>query len=164
LNRDRRNQAEDDKKALAKVMQGIKSIIDSIEEGMFHPSMKGRMDELEARRADLEAKLASAPDDQLPDVLPNIADVYRRKIEHLSESLSQPGTSQQAAAVIRSLIGQIVLTPADDGSHLTIDLHGELAAIMGLAMEKNDCAKPAQTSCRFALVAGAGFEPAAFRL
>ncbi|MDX2265916.1 MAG: recombinase family protein [Hyphomicrobiales bacterium] len=164
LNRDRRSQAEEDKRALTKVMQGIKSVIDSIEEGMFHPSMKGRMDELEARRAELEAKLSAAPDDHLPDVLPNVADLYRRKIERLSEALSLPGTNQQAASVIRSLIGQIVLTPSEDGKHLTIDLHGELAAVIALASGKPGSATPAETSGRFALVAGAGFEPAAFRL
>ncbi|MBC8048719.1 MAG: hypothetical protein H7X92_01050 [Chitinophagales bacterium] len=79
MNRDLRSLAGDDKRSLAKVMQGIKSIFDSIEEGMFHPSMKGRMNELEAPRADVETKLTSAPDDQLPDVLPNIADVCRRQ-------------------------------------------------------------------------------------
>jgi DNA invertase Pin-like site-specific DNA recombinase len=155
LNRDRRSQAEEDKKALAKVMQGIKSVIDSIEEGMFHPSMKGRMDELEAQRAELEAKLSAAPDDHLPDVLPNIADVYRRKIERLSDALSQAGTSRQAASVIRSLIGQIVLTPSEDNNHLMIDLHGELAAVIALASGKSESATPQNTSGRFALVAGA---------
>ncbi|AVO37568.1 recombinase family protein [Pukyongiella litopenaei] len=45
---------------LVKVTRQIDKIVEAITEGMFHPSMKARMDVLEARKAELEAELANA--------------------------------------------------------------------------------------------------------
>jgi hypothetical protein len=47
LNRDRRVQAQTDRKVLAKVEKAIAGIIAAIEDGMYQPSMKARMDDLE---------------------------------------------------------------------------------------------------------------------
>ncbi len=44
---------------LAKVIRQIDKIIDAITEGMFHPSMKAKMDELEAQKEKLETELQS---------------------------------------------------------------------------------------------------------
>jgi site-specific DNA recombinase len=61
------------------------------------------------------------------------------------------------------LIERIVLTLAE--GRLTVDLHGDLAGMLGMAAQKNG---PLQRSDplvqQVKLVAGAGFEPAAFRL
>jgi hypothetical protein len=47
---------------LVKVRRDIENIVTAITEGMFHPSMKAKMDGLEVERAELEAKLASLPE------------------------------------------------------------------------------------------------------
>ena len=46
---------------LAKLLRDIENIVTAIMEGMFYPSMKAKMDALEAERAELEAKLAVLP-------------------------------------------------------------------------------------------------------
>lgn len=52
---------------LAKVLEEIDNIVTAIAQGMFHPSMKAKMDTLEADRTSLEAKPAAQPhQSQLP--------------------------------------------------------------------------------------------------
>lgn len=53
-------------------------------------SMKAEMDTLEARKATLTSKLATAPLDR-PDFLPSISSLYARKVAQLSEALKPPG-------------------------------------------------------------------------
>ena len=76
----------------------------------------------------------------------------------------------EAAEVIRSLIEAILLVP--EGGELKIDVRGDLAGILAIALERKKPASragssKAATPCgvsQFQLVAGAGFEPATFRL
>ena len=78
---------------------------------------------------------------------PGLADIYRRKVEKLT--------------ILRSTIQTIRLTPESGG--LAIELVGELAGILSLSNEKSP--RPFGPGARqLTLVAGAGFEPAAFRL
>jgi site-specific DNA recombinase len=57
-----------------------------------------------------------------------------------------------------------VLTPNPEGRH-TIDLYGDRAGILGVAANKNGPLDESDPSVQqVKVVAGAGFEPAAFRL
>jgi site-specific DNA recombinase len=73
-NHERRAQAEVDRRALEKVERSIKSIIDAIEEGMYQPSMRARMDDLERQKAEIVTRLAE-PMLDVPDVHPNVAEI-----------------------------------------------------------------------------------------
>src|SRR5258706_15298505 len=50
---------------------------------------------LEAQEDAIRARLAEAPLDQ-PDIHPNIAEIYRRKVERLSEALNHPAERDEA--------------------------------------------------------------------
>jgi site-specific DNA recombinase len=132
LNRDRRVQAATDEKALAKVEKAIAGIMAAIEDGMYQPSMKARMDDLERQKVEILARLADAPAD-IPDVHPNIANLYRLRVERLSEALSDPDGGRQAAEALRSLIAEIVLTPGAKRGEVHATLRGELFAILEFA-------------------------------
>ncbi|WP_226951361.1 zinc ribbon domain-containing protein [Rhizobium terrae] len=132
LNRDRRVQAQTDQKSLAKIEKAIAGIIAAIENGMYQPSMKARMDDLERQKAEIVARLAKAPAD-MPDVHPNLANLYRRGVERLSDALSDPDGGRQAAETLRSLIGEIVLTPGAKRGEVHATLRGELFGILDLA-------------------------------
>lgn len=89
LNHGRRAQAAADQRALAKVDKAIAGIMAAIEDGMYQPSMKARMDDLERQKAEIVARLAEAPLD-IPDLHPNIANHYRLRVERFTEALNDP--------------------------------------------------------------------------
>lgn len=132
LNHDRRAQAAIDRKNLAKVEKAIAGIISAIEDGMYQPSMKARMDDLERQKADITARLSKSLDD-IPDIHPNIANLYRLRLERLAEALNDPDDGRQAAESLRPLIGEIVLTPGTKRGEVHAELCGELFGILDLA-------------------------------
>ena len=113
----------------------------AIEDGMYQPSMKTRMDELERQKADIEARLNEAPAD-ISDVHPNVAEIYRRKVRELTETLAHPETRDEAAEAIRSLVGQVVLTPGEGRGVVKARLSGELMAILDFAAGRRPAPRP----------------------
>jgi site-specific DNA recombinase len=75
-NHERRAQSEAGCRSLEKINRGMKGILDAIEDGMYQPAMKARMNELEQQKTEIEKRLEDASAD-LPDVHPNIAQHYR---------------------------------------------------------------------------------------
>ncbi len=130
---------------------------------------EAKMRELEAHKHGLEQMLAKA---EVPPPLlhPSLAEVYRTRIGALSDALGREDTRAEAAQVVRSLVSAIELVP--EGGQLAILLRGDLAALLSFAA---DGSKKPGALCGAtgllgdlrppgSLVAGAGFEPAAFRL
>ena len=135
LNHERRAQAGAERQALGKIERAIKGIMAAIEDGLYRPSMKARMSELEQQKADLEARLREAPAD-IPDVNPNVAEVYRRNVIGLATALKDPDSGRKAAAMIRSLIGEVVMTPGAKRGEIKAILRGELLAILNIVADK----------------------------
>lgn len=150
LNHERRGQAVADRKALEKIERGIQGIIAAIEEGMYQPSMKARMDDLERQKADIMERLAQAPAD-IPDMHPHMDTHYRRNVERFTEELDDPDGGREAAEAIRSLIGGIVLNPGEKRGEVHISLRGELMGILDLAHANGNQREP-----RFMTAAVAG--------
>ena len=96
---------------------------------MYQPSMKARMDELEAEKALLEERLAAAPEPPKIRLHPNLPRLYREKVAQLEQALADPAIKAEAAEIIRSQIERITLTPNDDGV-LEVQLYGDLARIL----------------------------------
>lgn len=117
LNRERRAQGEQDRRALEKIDRAITGIIAAIEDGMYQPSMKARMDELERQKAEIIARQLQAPTDT-PDVHPNIASIYRRRVERFADALHNDDDGRVAAEELRSLIEEVVLMPGDKRGEL----------------------------------------------
>ena len=97
---------------------------------------------------------------------PNIGQLYRRRVEHLTKLMSDANTQHEAIDIIRSLIERIVITPGQKRGHPSVELVGGLAAILKLAVSEQQKTAITEDSGvrRVLLVAGAGFEPATFRL
>ena len=153
------------KRDLAELEKKIASILAAIEDGMYHPSMKAKMEELEDRKRHLEACVAEEPEPAIIRMHPSLTTLYRQKIGHLANALSDPTVRVQAAEAMRGLISEIRMIPAADApdGH-QIGLRGDLAGI--LALGEADTTKPpllARAKSK-TMVAGAGFEPATFRL
>ena len=119
LNHDRRAQAETDHRALQKIERAVAGIMAAIEDGLYQPSMKARMDGLELQKAEITERLSQARAD-LPDVHPNIANAYRKNVARFTEVLADPDGGREAAEALRSLIGGIVLNPARSVARSTL--------------------------------------------
>ena len=155
--------------------------------------MKDRMTELDARRKDLERQLSAFPAPDPIRIHPNMAKTYRARISQFIAGLSEAERMDEAKKALRALIEKVELVPVsaeevEDAKpaaagkldntgirSLAIHLHGALASLLrlacGLPVHKvADAVSQTQKAPRFAgrlgvvLVAGAGFEPAAFRL
>ncbi len=131
-NQARRLQMEVDRRALEKIERGIKGIMAAIEDGMYQPAMKARMADLERQKAEIKARLVNAPAD-VPDVHPNIAELYRAKVMRLADTLNEPGSSHEAREDIRSLVGEVVLTPGEKRGEVYAVLRGDLLGILDVA-------------------------------
>ena len=129
LNRERRASGETDRRELAAVKKKTAAMIGVIEDGGYVQGMVDRLRELEARQHELEARLAAVPA-AVPDVHPNVADIYRRKVERLAAALDNPGERDEAAAAIRGLIERIVLTPGVAWAETDAQLVGDLGTIL----------------------------------
>jgi hypothetical protein len=133
-NRQQRIAADADRRGLARIDTAVAGIMAAIEDGMYQPAMKARMAELERERAEIAARLAEAPQ-SLPDVHPGIAEIYKRKVARLTETLKDPDTRLDASSDIRSLVGKIVLHPGDKRGEVNATLHGSLIGILDFASD-----------------------------
>lgn len=128
-NREWRVHADADTRALTRIERAIGGIMAAIEDGMYQPTMKTRMAELEQEKAEIAARLTQAPVD-IPDVHPGIAEIYKRKVAKLAQTLEDPETRLDASSDIRSLVGKIVLHPGDKRGQVHAMLHGSLMGIL----------------------------------
>ena len=156
---------EKQERELAQVEKKIAGILAAIEDGMYHPSMKAKMSELETTKAQLTASLAASPEPPALRLHPSLTGLYQQKIADLSAALSDPAVKIQAAETLRGLVSEVRMIPDANasGGH-RIELAGELAGI--LALGGPDTTKPPRLARAGSdsMVAGVGFEPTTFRL
>ena len=176
---------------MKRVDRELDKIVDAILEGFPPSKLKDKAEKLEARKAELAERLANAKEHP-PLLHPNMASLYAQRIGQLYEQLQDADGRTQAAETFRSLVDQVTLVP--DNGELAIVLRGDLGAILRFAAGKKNpdflaeaealdnllgsqgaSRKPSRgqqkTSAtvlaevsQSSLVAGAGFEPATFRL
>ena len=165
INRERRASGAGERKELAGIEKKIAAMIAVIEDGGYVRGMVDRLRELEARQDELHERLSAAPAD-LPDIHPNIKDVYRRKVERLAEALDHAEDRDAAASAIRGLIERIVLTPGEKWAEMDAVLYGDLGTILEWAGNGSQNTKTGipMPEMSVSVVAGVGFEPTTFRL
>ena len=128
-----------------------RKVIDAIKDGFAGPELKAEMDELQARKESLLARLATA-DAPVPLLHPNLAALYREKVATLPSTLQNAESRSEAAEALRGLVDAIVLVPA--GNELRIELKGNLAAMLSAAQNAKRSPE-GDLSLQIALVAGA---------
>ena len=83
----------------------------------------------------------------------------------MQETLALRDLRPEASNIVRSLVERIVVVPDETGKGSTVRLEGDLASLLAFAASAQQNARQAGPDGRSTkLVAGAGFEPAAFRL
>lgn len=162
-----------------RIDRDLDMLLNLILKGGAADRLNAKMVALEARKREVEAQLVTA--EVVPPLLhPEMATRFRQQVEELHASLDAHTEERQMSAsdMLRSLIDSIVVTP--DGYGVQIDVKGDLAGILTIATrkggrpsqgvdqtQKSRPERAASSSARIKqvqLVAGAGFEPATFRL
>lgn len=78
-----------------------------LKDGGYSRPLMERLKAQEAEVEEIEQRLAEAPR-EVPDIPPNVAELYRRKVEALAEALDRPedrdegGQRRKAAGAFRS--------------------------------------------------------------
>ena len=165
LNREHRANGNGWRAELIKVEKAIRGIIAAIEEGLYQPLMKHRLEELERQKAELATRLGTLPAG-VPDILPNVSGLYRKKVQRLAAALNVPRDQAEAAEAIRGLIEKITLQPGPQRGEIDATLHGELGTILQWigaqaigTNKKTDIPAAQAAGMSVSVVAGAGFEP-----
>ncbi|WP_234984335.1 zinc ribbon domain-containing protein, partial [Roseivivax jejudonensis] len=110
-------------KALAETRQQLTGLYSAIADGLRTPGLLQQLEELEARKMQLEAEL-DAPAPSPVRLHPRLPELYRAKVAELAESLRDPEIRTQALDVLRGLIDRIVVQPSETGEDVTIELEG----------------------------------------
>ena len=82
---------------LAEVRRKLDGLIAAIADGLRGPGLQQKLDDLEARKATLEEALAADPPLTVR-VHPNLAHVYRAKVQRLHLALGDPALRDEALA------------------------------------------------------------------
>ncbi|MBO1329601.1 recombinase family protein, partial [Acetobacter suratthaniensis] len=135
LNHERRASISAWKTELGKIEKGVKGIFDAIENGLYDEGIKQRLTELRQREQELRASLKEA-DDATPDIHPQVAEIFRQKVERLAASLNDPEDRPEATQALRALIEKIVITPGRKRGESFAVLHGELGRILRFTAQK----------------------------
>ena len=142
----------------------LEGLYDAVAEGLRTPGLLAKIEALETQKGELEAKL-DAPAPSPVRLHPNLAGLYREKVTALRKSLEDPLIRDEAIGILRGLIEEVRLGHGDDG--WSAELKGEIVHLVALGMADGKAPRPAlraEALCSAKVVAGAGFEPATFRL
>lgn len=144
------------KRKLAQTQRNIDSIIKAITDGLYSPSMKEKMQELEAEKLALKDEIKCFENESnVIEFLPNVGEMYERRINALREALNESAIDRhEAVEVLRSMITRIRLTPNENDKTLSIEIDGELGAILNFCNGNKDIVKQYLTRSMSALVAG----------
>ena len=166
LKRERHSNRDQLQQALAEVERSIARCLDFITSGDGAPgAVREKLTELETRKEAILRDLESEPPARVIDFHPNYADLYRRKVAEIAGLLADETTRPQAMEDIRSLVDRIEVGERSDTGRVEVTLVGALAQILDFAQpQKQSTAAECFGDGTFLLVAGAGFEPATFRL
>jgi hypothetical protein len=136
-------------------------------------TLKARTAPLQALRQELTALLSEAAP-QTVQLHPGAAEAYQRLAEDLQQAL-EGDAGAGLRAELRQLIERVDFIPLDGLGKFDLRVHGSLAVLLGLSgtqKAENPTARSRGVSvdqsltsgCEVSLGAGAGFEPATFRL
>ena len=146
---------EANRQALATVEKQIANLVEAVMGGGINQAIKAALDKAEAEKAKLEAavKVETVLIDDMTAFLPNAADRYKQMVGRLQETLQKD--TEAAHQHLKTLIGTVKLHPNVSGEYLEAEVQYSVEGLLTLAVGEK---------FKVDLVAGAGFEPAAFRL
>ena len=148
---------------LRAIERQIQNAVAAISAGAISTALVESLNAAERRKAHLQAELASLETDTVVDFHPSLSDRYKRILDRLQAALNSEvaGTRQAAMEIVRTLVSRIVIFPGEKRGEVSIGLDGEIVPILQIARMADQAG---DLGSMVKVVAGAGFEPATFRL
>jgi len=87
---------------LDKVSRQLDKLIEAIADGLSTNGLRVKLEGLEARKVEIEQAVAEAPS-PMPRLHPNLAKLYRNKVQDLRAALSDGGAHDEALEILRGL-------------------------------------------------------------
>jgi hypothetical protein len=113
--------------------------VSAIADGTDTPTLRQTLLSLEDERAELEKTVGQHCQPLLiePPAHRDLALLFRRKVEHLEESLNaEADVATKAAPILRTPIDGIVLYPRKERRTMPIEVYGQSSALFLIANEK----------------------------
>ena len=139
------------KAALVTAERKLESLYGAIEDGLRTPGLLMRLEEAEAKKAELEAQL-QAPEPSPIRLHPGLPDLYRRKVADLAGSLQDTTIRPRALEALRGLIERVSVHASADTGGPVLELEG---AITAMIEEAQPGALSGIDRCSVKVVAGA---------
>ena len=152
------------KKEIEETRRGIDNLLNALKRGVVSDTVQQELTDLEDRKRTAEGKLANLETPPVVQPHGRMADVFLMNVQNLAQLLQHPETAGEAATILRELVTSIYARPTEGG--WDVEISGPLAALVTFATTPNikrpdDLGPPGRV---LTVVAGAGFEPATFRL
>ena len=155
---------------LASVRKAIERLLDLLENDVSSDALVRRLKEKEQEAKRLEQAIATRDSNEDSPTVDRPADLdvtYQKLLQRLDTLLAKPEHVVAANELIGDLIDEIGVRPdenAKDG--LAVEIRGDLSKIFTAGHEEQENAPEGDFSVlsQISVVAGAGFEPATFRL
>lgn len=163
-----RQQASADDQATERLRQveiELENLTQNMLAGVLSPTLSRLLAEREAEKAQLLARLSiQAPASVSADILPHptLLKHFEEKVASLRTSLNDDAIRTEASGVIDELIDSVTIYP-DGPNGPEAEVVARTEALIGFATNDNAAPKGGVSSS-IMVVAGAGFEPATFRL
>ncbi|NVO29536.1 recombinase family protein [Donghicola sp. C2-DW-16] len=136
--RNRLASSRDDKRselltALSKLKSEKDVLIASIKSGVPAEFLHDEIEKNMRRTSALEAEVSAEPREDVLRFDPRLAEDYRQRVSALIRSLGDRTEMNESWEQLRGLIEKIILIP-DDHDGYTIDLRGDLAGLLNMAL------------------------------
>ena len=128
-------------------------LLEAVSEGLRHPGLQEKLDWLETRRKEIKSVLAANPS-PAPRLHPDLAELYRRKVEELRDAIEDDETRDEALEILRGFIDRVTIKPLDHG--FEIEIVGDLAKM--IAAPKSGASEPIENESSVKVVAGARYQ------
>ncbi len=102
---------------------------DAIADGFRTPGLLQRLEDTEAKKADLETQL-SAPEPSPVRLHPGLPEMYRKKVADLATSLKDASIRTRALDVLSGLIERVSVHATAEGSGPVLELEGAITAMI----------------------------------
>ena len=160
--------ADDDsalKKRLAVIDSELENLAANMLSGVLSPTLTRLLEQREAEKAAIKLRLRrTAPAAPVAQMVPHpfLVEMFARKVDTLRETLSDASVRVEAAALMDQLIESVTIYPVGARGP-EAEIVSNVTDLAAFALSDNAALWGGEPSS-MAVVAGAGFEPATFRL